>query len=96
MAFRQALAAQGFDIEGRRLVSETSGSAPVRSPKEGLQGSLEIAVLPQSVKVGYDTVRKEMDYLLRTLLRHLRDGEKQTNTFRKRGQDHKRMPTDTT
>jgi hypothetical protein len=93
LAFRQALAAQGFDVEGRRLVSETSGSAAMRSPKDGLQGSLEIAVLPQSVKVGYDTVRKEMDYLLRTLLRHLRDGEKQTSTTRRREQDHERIPT---
>jgi hypothetical protein len=95
LAFRQALAAQGFDVEGRRLVSEASGSAAMRSPKESLQGSLEIAVLPQSVKMGYDTVRMEMDYLLRTLLRHLRDGEKQTNTSRKRGQDPKTMPTNT-
>ncbi|GIK06227.1 hypothetical protein Aspvir_001871 [Aspergillus viridinutans] len=95
LAFRQALAAQGFDVEGRRLVSETSGPGAMRSPKEGLQGSLEIAVLPQSVKVGYDTVRKEMDYLLRTLLRHLRDGEKQANSSHKREQDHKRIPTNT-
>lgn len=95
MAFRQALAAQGFDAEGRRLVSEASGSMATRSPKEGLQGSLEIAVLPQSVKAGYDTIRKEMDYLLRMLLRHLRDGKKQTNTFRKQGEDHKRIPTNT-
>ncbi|KAF7184270.1 hypothetical protein CNMCM7691_004956 [Aspergillus felis] len=56
LAFRQALTAQGFDVEGRRLVSETAGSAAMRSPKDGLQGSLEIAVLPQSVKVGYDTI----------------------------------------
>ncbi|GIJ90187.1 hypothetical protein Asppvi_009140 [Aspergillus pseudoviridinutans] len=94
LAFRQALAAQGFDVEGRRLVSETPGSAAMRS-NDGLQGSLEIAVLPQSVKVGYDSVRKEMDYLLRTLLRHLRDGKKQTNTTRRREQDHKEMPTNT-
>lgn len=95
LAFRQALAAQGFDAEGRRLVSETSGPVAMRPPNYGLKGSLEIAVLPQSLKVGYDAVRKEMDYLVRTLLRHLRGGQKQTNTSRKREQGHPRMPTNT-
>jgi hypothetical protein len=97
LAFRQALAAQGFDAEGKRLVSETetSGSVALRPSNYGLKGSLEIAVLPQSLKVGYDAVQKEMDYLVRTLLRHLRDGERQTNTSRKREQDHKTLPTNT-
>ncbi|EAW08854.1 uncharacterized protein ACLA_097960 [Aspergillus clavatus NRRL 1] len=88
LAFRQALAARGFDPEGRRLVSQAQGSETEQQSLQGLKGSLEFIVRPQSVKDEYAAVRKEMDYLLHTLLTHLRAGERQAKSrTRKEGKD---------
>ncbi|KAF9884772.1 hypothetical protein FE257_001262 [Aspergillus nanangensis] len=92
LAFRQALKDRGFDAEGRRMRSESSGeggSTPERND-DYIHGSLEIVVQPQSVQEDMTVVQTDMHHLVDVLIEKTKaplkndDNQKNNNPRKKK------------
>lgn len=77
LAFEQALAARGFDQEGRKIMNHagndgmTTTTAAETGLDRGLVGSVEIAILPACIRSRFSTMQEEMGSILDTLLQQM-------------------------
>lgn len=83
LAFKQALAARGFDEEGRKILNRagnggmttttttTTTTAAETGLDRGLVGSVEIAIQPACIRSRFSTIQEEMGSILDTLLQEM-------------------------
>lgn len=94
IAFRQALAARGFDREGRKIQSHaqdgvaTAAAAP--GLERGLTGSVEIVVLPPCMKEKFSTVQEQTASMLDTLIQEVAKSSKRVYSDRSSPRNHGR------
>ena len=84
IAFRQALAARGFDREGRKIQSHARGEDTTAATaglvlERGLVGSVEIVLLPPCMKEKFPTVQEQMASMLDTLIQEIARSPKRFN-----------------
>lgn len=80
-AFRESLRERGFDNQGKRIVGDfisenqsthDEGQGQAQMENYGLKGSLDIVVLPESMKADYGTLKEDVDSLLDCMLHWIR------------------------
>ncbi|KAL4904677.1 hypothetical protein BDW74DRAFT_154367 [Aspergillus multicolor] len=80
-AFKEELKARGFDSEGRRLASETSGSAATSLGFSGnMTGTLNMDIQPAILTTTFPALLKEMKFTVDALIRE----QQQMQTGRKK------------
>ncbi|KAL2842203.1 hypothetical protein BJY01DRAFT_216695 [Aspergillus pseudoustus] len=71
-AFVDELKARGFDAKGRKLASDTQGSALTEKIGDHLKGTAVIHVRPGSIWGDYSSMRQEMKSVMDSLLKQQR------------------------
>ncbi|KAL4781570.1 hypothetical protein BJX76DRAFT_335128 [Aspergillus varians] len=85
-AFTEELKTRGFDAEGRRLGSDTSGSAFIDGFSGNMTGTLSITLAPACIEGNYAAFQKEMKTTMDALIHEQQKIQITQNKRSERGQ----------